>query len=321
MPTSRSNKPSLAITMGDPSGVGPEVTLKSLASPRVLGLADFLVIGDRFVIDRCKIDLGLDLKADLLDLSNVPRRSFSYGKVSPVFGRASMQYIDAALDVIARRRAGGLITAPINKTSVKAAGFKNFQGHTEYLAQETGIEKFAMLFVGPALKVALVTRHIPLKRVAEELNKDAVYNAISLTHRYLKRYFRLKAPRIGVMGLNPHAGEGGSFGDEEKSVISPAIRRASRSIKNIFGPLPADTAFHDALDKKYDALVAMYHDQALTAFKALYFNNGVNMTLGLPFIRTSPDHGTAFDIAGGGAANPESMIEAIILAARLASRK
>jgi len=307
--------------MGDPSGVGPEVTLKSLASPRVKGLANFLVIGDRFVVDRCKIDLGLDLKADLLDLSNVSKRAFSYGKVSPSLGRASMQYVDAALGFIARRRADALVTAPINKFSVTAAGFKNFQGHTEYLAQNSGIKKFAMLFVGPALKIALVTRHIPLKRVAETLNKDAVYNAISLTYRYLKRYFRLQAPRLGVLGLNPHAGEGGLFGDEEKKVISPAIKTASRSIMNIFGPLPADIAFHDALNNKYDALIAMYHDQALAPFKALHFFDGVNMTLGLPFIRTSPDHGTAFDIAGDGIADPTSMIEAIVLAARLASRK
>ena len=168
------------------------------------------------------------------------------------------------------------------------------------------------------MKIALVTRHIALKNVPRELSKMAVYKAIILTHEHLKKYFRIKSPRIGVSGLNPHAGEHGLFGDEERSIIIPAIKTASKRIKGAAGPIPADVIFYEALNGRFDAVVSMYHDQALAVFKALYFRTGVNMTLGLPFIRTSPDHGTAFDIAGRCAADPSSMIEAMKLAAGLA---
>lgn len=306
--------------MGDPSGIGPEVTVKALASSKVKGRANFLVIGDKSVLRRAARSCGVKLSRDILDIPNVPAGSFAHGKLSARFGMAAMRYIDAALEMLLRRKALALVTAPINKSSVRSAGFKDFQGHTEYLAEKSGVKKFTMLFVGPGLKVALVTRHIPLRRVSEILDKNAIHNAILLTNKYLRSYFNIKSPRIGVLGLNPHAGEGGSFGDEEAAVILPAINKASRSVKNIFGPLPADVAFYDALKGKYDAIVAMYHDQALTTFKTLYFNSGVNMTLGLPFIRTSPDHGTAFDIAGKDMADPSSMIEAILLARRLAKK-
>ena len=278
--------------MGDPSGVGPEVTLKALASPKVKGLADFLVIGESVVMKR------------------TPRDSVRYG-------RAAIEYIDTALDLLAKGEADALVTGPVNKYSVRAAGIRDFQGHTEYLARRTGTKKFAMMFVSEDLKVTLATRHLPLKSVPGILNSKGIYDAISLTHRCLKECFGVKAPRIGVMGLNPHAGEAGAFGDEEKRVIMPAIKKAAAVFKNIAGPIPADSAFHDALDNKYDALVAMYHDQGLAPFKMLYFESGVNLTLGLPFVRTSPDHGTAFDIAGKGIADPTSMIEAIRLACRL----
>jgi len=288
---SRSNKPRIVITMGDPSGVGPEVTLKALASPRVKGLADFLVIGEGF------------------------------GRKGASAGRASLEYIDKALDIVCAGEADAIVTAPVNKSSIRKAGFPSFQGHTEYLAERTGTKKFAMMFVGEALKVTLVTRHVALRRVPKALTAALVSDTISLTYKYLKDLFGIKSPRIGVCGLNPHAGEFGAFGTEEAKVITPAIRRCSKTMKNIRGPIPADTAFYDALNKRYDAVVAMYHDQALAPFKMLYFKSGVNLTLGLPFIRTSPDHGTAFDIAGKGIADPSSMIEAIVLACRLVTRQ
>ncbi len=303
--------------MGDPSGVGPEVALKALASPKVKGLADFLLIGDLFVIDKARREMRLRLNAPVLDVANVSDLFFSYGDPTPANGRASIEYLDKALDILKMGKANGLVTAPVNKSAVKASGLKDFQGHTEYLAVRTGVKDYAMMFVGPKLKVTLVTRHVALKRVPESITVDAVYKAIFLTHKYLKEFFKVRHPRIGVAGLNPHAGELGAFGDEEIKVIAPAIKKALRNFKNITGPLPADVLFYDALNGKFDAAVAMYHDQALPAFKMLYFKDGVNLTLGLPFIRTSPDHGTAFNIAGKGIADPGSMIEAIRLACRL----
>ena len=318
MPTSRSNKPAIVLTMGDPAGVGPEVALKALANPKVQGLANFFLVGDGFVIDKVCKDLRIELKANLVDLANVSPATFSYGRPDPIFGKAAIEYTDKALDLIKKKEAGSLVTAPINKASVRAAGFSDFEGHTEYLAQRTQTRNYAMMFVGEDLKVTLVTRHIALKDVPGSVTVEAVYNVIALTHKYLKDYFKISNPRIGVSGLNPHAGEGGAFGDEEIKAISPAIQRAAKDFKAVTGPIPADIIFRDALDKKFDAVIAMYHDQGLAPFKMLYFKNGVNMTLGLPFVRTSPDHGTAFNIAGKGIADPGSMIEAIRLACRLA---
>jgi len=188
------------------------------------------------------------------------------------------------------------------------------------MAGKTGSEEFAMMFVGKNLKITLVTRHIALKDVAGAISRDSICETIRITHEHLIKFFGIKDPRIAVAALNPHASEGGLFGDEEERIIIPAIRKMSCVIKNIHGPIPADAVFYEALKGRFDAVVAMYHDQALAPFKALYFNDGVNLTLGLPFVRTSPDHGTAFDIAGKGIADAASMKEAIKLASRLADR-
>ena len=305
--------------MGDPSGVGPEVTLKALASPKVKGLANFLLIGDRSVIERLKKDMGLVLKERLLDLSNITVRKFAYGRCGARFGRASMQYIDRALELLNDGSADALITAPVNKSAIRLAGYRGFEGHTEYLAQKSGTKDFAMMFVGPRLKIALVTRHIALKEVPAELSVNGIYGTICLAHECLKKYFGIDDPKIAVAGLNPHAGEKGAFGNEEGRIIIPAIKKASRRVKHIVGPVSPDAVFGLALAGRFDCVVSMYHDQALIPFKMLYFDSGVNLTLGLKFIRTSPDHGTAFDIAGKGIANPASMIEAIKLACRLAA--
>jgi len=293
MHTSRSGKPRVVITTGDPSGIGPEVTQKALASPKVKRLADFLVIGDA-------------------------KTSVSSRKSPGICGKLSMQYLDKALRIIAKGEADCLVTAPINKANVRAAGFEDFEGHTEYLAKETLTEDYAMMFVGKRVKITLVTRHIALKDVPAKLTADKIYRHIRLTHRYLSDHFHLKDPKIAVAGLNPHAGEGGIFGREEITVISPAIKKASLSCGKVSGPFPPDVVFGDALSGKFDVVIAMYHDQGLIPFKLLHFKDGVNMTIGLPFVRTSPDHGTAFDIAGKGIADPTSMTEAIILACRLA---
>lgn len=306
--------------MGDPSGVGPEVTLKALANPDVKGLADFFIIGDRRVLAgacrlaRCKPFINI------VDVSEGRRQRFSYGRLTAEAGRASLRYIDTALEMISAGEADALVTAPINKSSIISSGIPEFQGHTEYLAERFAVKKFAMMFVGKKLKLTLVTRHVPFRDIPRILTTEKIYDAIILTCKALKEYFRIASPRICVCGLNPHAGENGAFGTEEKRIIAPAIRKAARSVKNIVGPVSADIAFCEALDGKHDAVIALYHDQGLIPFKMLYFYSGVNMTLGLPFVRTSPDHGTAFDIAGKGIANPESMIEAIRLACKLTKR-
>ncbi|MCX5677774.1 MAG: 4-hydroxythreonine-4-phosphate dehydrogenase PdxA [Candidatus Omnitrophica bacterium] len=320
MPTSRSSKQRIVITMGDPSGIGPEVTLKALASPQIKGLADFIVVGNRFTIEKTSRELGLKFSASLMDIDNVPQEIFRYGKSHPAFGKASIQYIDKALDIIDSDDADSLVTAPINKASINSAGYKGFEGHTEYLAKKTHASNFAMMFVGKELKITLVTRHIALRDLPKKLSEANILSAIELTDRYLKKFFRISAPRIGVAGLNPHAGEGGMFGDEEELVIAPAIKKAAKHVKCLTGPVSPDVIFNMALDGKFDAVISMYHDQALIPFKLLYFNTGVNLTLGLPFVRTSPDHGTAFDIAGKGIADPSSMIEAIKLACRLSGK-
>lgn len=323
MPTSRSNKhrgsgaPDIIITMGDPSGIGPEVAMKSLASPEVRGLANFLLIGDSGVVKRLNKDMGLSLECRFDDMRNVSAAGFVYGKCGAAYGAASMQYIDRALELSAGGRAGALVTAPVNKSAVRMAGYRSFEGHTEYLAGKSHVRDFAMMFVGPGLKIALVTRHIALKDVPAKLSVTGIHRTILLADECLKRDFNIRKPKIAVAGLNPHAGEGGAFGDEEERIIAPAIKKASRSVKGVAGPIPPDAVFAAALAGRFDCVVAMYHDQALVPFKMLYFDNGVNLTLGLPFIRTSPDHGTAFDIAGKGIANPASMIEAIRLACRL----
>lgn len=315
----RLNKPTIAVTMGDPAGIGPEVVLKALASPKIARLANFLLIGDGFVIKKTVRDLKLRLEAPFIDLANVPPESFSYGRIDPACGRAGIEYIDRAIELLKTGEAAALVTGPLNKAAVRAGGLSSFLGHTEYLAAKTHSKSVAMMFTGKLLKVTLVTRHLALKDVARSLSVDKVLKAILLTHRYLQEYFRIDDPSIGVTGLNPHAGEGGAFGSEEETIIAPAVAKAGRSSRRIIGPLPADVAFHDCLNRKFDAVVAMYHDQGLAPFKMLYFADGVNVTLGLPFARTSPDHGTAFDIAGKGTADPSSMIEAIRLACRLAS--
>jgi len=310
-------KKRIVITMGDPAGIGPEVTLKALASPKIKGLADFFVIGDPSIIGETQRRLGLKLRCELIDLSNVPRGEFSFGVSRAIFGKASIEYLDTAVELITNKKADGLVTGPINKSSVRMAGFVDFQGHTEYLAALTGAKEVAMMFVGEKLKITLVTRHIALKSVADLLTSEAISRTIAVTHKGLTQLFGVRHPKIAVAGLNPHAGEGGAFGTEEAAIIVPAIRKASKIIKGIVGPLAPDVIFGDALEGKFDAVVAMYHDQGLIPFKMLYFKTGVNLTLGLPFIRTSPDHGTAFDIAGKGVADPSSMIEAIRLACRL----
>jgi len=322
--------------MGHPAGIGPEVTLKALSDRRLLSEGVFLVIGDRKVLSEViatsrlttrlnpVIPAGRDTRdrvrpgvINLIDLANVPRRSFSFGSAHHSFGKSAIEYIDTAFSLLKAGAGDALVTAPIHKLSAQRSGFR-FAGHTEYLAYLSNTKKFAMMLVGGCLRVVLVTRHIPLKDVSRRLTEAVLCDTIELTYRGLRGLFGIQRPRIGIAGLNPHAGEGGMLGTEER-IIEKAIRKMrARSSAILSGPRSPDIIFHEAYHKKYDAVVAQYHDQGLIPLKMLYFESGVNLTLGLPFIRTSPDHGTALEIAGKDIADPASMKEAIALAVRLA---
>lgn len=294
MRTSNLNKkPLVIITTGDPRGIGPEITAKVLKNKSLSKTADFLTIGGLKTLPYCKIS---------------QRQA----------GRESFQNIKLALKIIrqtTRRKA--LVTAPISKEALKAYG-QDYGGHTELLGDLTVSKDTTMMFCSKRFKVAIVTRHLPLKSVP----KMITFDNILITGRHLafalKKYFKVEKPRIAVAGLNPHAGEHGVLGKEESLVITPAIKILNKSNNFFYGPIPSDVLYHKLYEKEYDAGIFMYHDQALAAFKMLEFNQGVNLTIGLPFIRTSPDHGTAFDIAGKNKADPSSMREAVLLASKLA---
>ncbi|MCX5703410.1 MAG: 4-hydroxythreonine-4-phosphate dehydrogenase PdxA, partial [Candidatus Omnitrophica bacterium] len=293
----------VGITMGDPSGIGPAITSKAV--DKLKGLADFVVIGDEWVFKKAQ---NAKRKAPaspagrqsykFIDLNNVTRQSFSFGKIKAEYGRASIEYLDKALGLVKNREIDCLVTAPISKEAINLAGF-SYSGHTEYLAKNTHTRDFAMMLLNKALRVSLVTRHIPLKDVPAQINKDRISKTIFLTHRALKQIFKIKNPRVVVCGLNPHASDNGIIGKEENRVIKPAIEKLRAKFKiDINGPISSDVAIYQAKEGQYDAVIAMYHDQALIPLKFSADFTGVNMTLGLPFLRTSPLHGTAFDIAG-----------------------
>jgi len=329
-------RPTIGITMGDPCGVGAEVLVKSLADDALRQRARFLVFGfseqlaytaDQLEIDwpflrahhedaRRTSDVVIVLDYDELDMPPImPRGPSRQG------GIASLAFCDGVMDAAATGLIDAIVTAPISKTSWQEAGQKKFPGHTELLADRFKARHVAMMFVAPRLKVVLATIHEPLFELRNKFTIGCVFNPIDLADTALRNWFGVESPRLAVCGLNPHAGEEGRFGDEEKRVISPAILMAAEAGINATGPFPADTVFVKALEGKYDCVVAMYHDQGLIPIKMLAWQDAVNVTLGLPVIRTSPDHGTAFDIAGKGKADPGSMTAAIHLAIDLAQRQ
>lgn len=296
------------ITMGDPSGIGPEIIVKALSSPRVKGLADWTVIGDAFVFSQLSA-LGFQHSAfEFIDLKNVPRKNFKFGKVRAEYGRASWEYLEKALELIKAKKADCLVTCPINKEALKLAG-KDYRGHTEYIAEYFGVKDEVMMLFNQKLRVSLVTQHIPLKDVYKSLSKEKIFKVISGTAKGLARLFGINHPKIAVCGLNPHASDNGAIGEEEKHIIIPAIKKAKDKGILVSGPYPADTLFLKA--EEFDCIIAMYHDQGLIPLKLTGFKDAVNITLGLPFARTSPAHGTAFDIAGKNTASAASLIQAI----------
>ena len=327
-----STLPVIGITMGDPAGIGGEVIIKSLNQKSITSQCRPIIIGDaaylkfltqKFslplkitVIDKIKDRSSLPSGAiPVVDLENLKTQKIKFGICNADYGKASYEYILEGIKLASAGIVDALVTAPINKESFFKAGIP-YAGHTEVLAHMTKTKKIAMMLVGKKLRVVLATRHIPLKNVARELTKEKILTAIELAYNTGK-YFNIPNPRIGVCGLNPHSGEGGTMGDEEIEIIIPAIKKSKEAGINVSGLYASDTIFHKAIKRQYDFIIAMYHDQGLIPLKTLYFDEGVNVTLGLPFVRTSPDHGTAYDIAGKGIASSKSMQEAIKLAVKM----
>ena len=319
--------------MGDPAGIGPEVIAKALANPTLQNVCRTLVIGSVPVMERTIKALKLKLSVvpiqghettpppkgtiAVLDPLDTPLGKFAQGRASAETGAAAVAFIKKAVELAQLTCIDGIVTAPINKEAMNMAGYQ-YPGHTELLADLTKARESGMMIVGGPLRIMFVTTHVAIKDLPSRLTQDNIGKGIRLAHLALTTLFGVKRPKIGVAALNPHAGEHGLFGDEEARVILPATRRAQRQGILASDPLPADTLFGKAAKGEYDGIVALYHDQGLIPLKLVAFGTCVNLTVGLPIIRTSVDHGTAFDIVGKGIADPGSLIEAVTLAATIA---
>jgi 4-hydroxythreonine-4-phosphate dehydrogenase len=308
----------IGITLGDPTGIGPEIIVAALASAPAEYRARCVVYGDRGPLERGAHVLGLALP-DVTIVGVGAGDAAVAGQPDVRSGAAQVGYLETAVAAAKRGEHAALVTAPISKSWARRGGFQ-FLGHTEMLAARLGASDVAMFFVGPKLKVALATVHRPLVEVVTELSTERVRAVIELVAASLAKDFGLAAPRIGVVGLNPHAGEDGLLGDEDEEVIAPALVTPCGTAV-LSGPLVPDAAFRDHLHGRYDAVVAMYHDQGLIPVKLVDFEESVNVTLGLPIVRTSPDHGTAYDIAGKGVARAVSMERALALAFEMLDRR
>jgi len=319
----------IALTIGEPGGIGPEVAIKAAISPEVVSNCHPIIVGKKSIIQRALRLLNLPLKlrtisspksitkrSGTIDIIDIQEEGhYKEGQPSKGGGLISYLCIERAVKLALSGEVYGLSTAPISKASLKLAGLP-WPGHTEMLAELTSTKDYAMMLVGGGLRVILVTIHTSLRSVPNLLTKKNIFRTILLAKRACLM-FGIETPEIAVSGLNPHAGESGMFGTEEAELIKPAIERAGAEGISVSGPYPPDTIFYKALKGEFDIVVCMYHDQGLIPIKLLAFESGVNITVGLPIIRTSPDHGTAFDIAWRGVANPSSMIEAVKLAVTL----
>ncbi len=340
-------KPILAITMGDPAGIGPEIILMALNHEDTYNKCRPLVTGDAEVMAFVAKQLNSNLKihsienvteakfefgtVDVIDLKLIDMHSFEQGKVSIQCGNAAFQSVVKAIDLAMNGEVDGTVTAPLNKEALNLAGH-HFDGHTEIYAHFTNTKKYAMLLADDFLRVIHVSTHVPLRKACELVKKERIVDVTELISDACMQ-FGIKNPRIGIAGLNPHASDGGLFGDEEEQEIIPAVKELKARGFNVEGPVPPDTLFAKAKCGKYDGCVAMYHDQGHIPFKVVGFNwnretgmmstaKGVNITLGLPIIRVSVDHGTAFDVAGKGIASPDAMLLSIDYATKMAlSRK
>jgi 4-hydroxythreonine-4-phosphate dehydrogenase len=327
--------PRIAITMGDPAGIGPEIVLKAVTEPEVLGCCQPLIIGDAQLLDRTARTLRLAGAFTVIrqhqvwpEVSPAPliysldniNGNIELGVESGAAGKASAEYIEAAVELCQQGVAQAICTAPINKKAIFLGGY-SFPGHTEFLAHLTGTKDFAMAFVAGNLRIVLLSTHVPLAQAIRLVERERLVHIIHLAHFELQRW-GLNKPRLAVAALNPHGAEGGLFGVEEATEILPAVQECqAQGLIDVSGPFSADTVFLRASRGEFDAVIACYHDQAMIPVKCLSFGEAVNVTLGLPFIRTSVDHGTAFDIAGKGIAEHSSLVAAIKLAAALSHKE
>jgi 4-hydroxythreonine-4-phosphate dehydrogenase len=329
-------RPLVAVTMGDPAGIGPEVVIRALTDENLPRDVRIIVVGSRGLLEeragRFSLPFGLRSVAEpeecqqtaglpaLYEPEGLELSGLELGVASPRGGRASLAYIDQAVDWALAGRVEALVTGPINKEALSLAGCA-YPGHTELLASRTGSRRATMMLVGGGLRVALATTHVPLRRVAGLLSTERLVTTIQVTDEALREWFGVSGPRIAVCALNPHAGDGGRLGTEDATTVAPAVAEARAKGVTCEGPLPADALFYHAKQGRYDAVVALYHDQGLIPVKLLAFEQAVNVTLGLPIIRTSVDHGTGYDIVSRGVASCQSLVEAVKLAAAFIKRR
>ncbi len=327
--------PLIGITMGDLSGIGPEIIVKALSDPSIFDICRPVVIGDpQPIAKNLGQESGISAREiqrpfeargqagviDIIPVSRLKKDSTMPGKPSVEGGKAMVEYILRAVMLAKDGEIEAFVTCPISKVLMHEAGYP-YDGHTELIASLTGSPDYVMMLAGKKLRVSLVTTHCALRDVPSLLSLQKIYKTIVITFTALRDDFGIKNPHIAVAGLNPHAGEGGLFGKEEEKLIKPAIQKAASEGFVAEGPFPPDTVFYRAVANSHDAVVAMYHDQGLIPLKLLHFSDAVNITLGLPVVRTSVDHGTAYDIAGKGVADPSSLKAAIKMAAEVAKRR
>ncbi len=314
------NPPVIGITIGDPAGIGPEIVVRALAHETIPASVSPVVIGDRWVLERAmdatgiRLEFGSSGQPRLIDLANVDHR-LQWGKIQATAGAAAAQFIERAVQKALAGRLDAMATAPINKEALWRAGYRHL-GHTEMLADLTHSDDPLTMFQVRGLRIFFLTRHLSLREALDQITRERITSMLPRIDNELKR-LGVARPRIAVAALNPHAGEGGALGREDQDEIAPAVEDARARGIQVQGPVPADSVFAQVLEGRYDAVVSLYHDQGHIAAKTLDFHGAVSVTLGLPFIRTSVDHGTAFDIAGRGIAKADSMIAAILAAGDL----
>ncbi|MCB2227262.1 MAG: 4-hydroxythreonine-4-phosphate dehydrogenase PdxA [Desulfarculaceae bacterium] len=308
--------PRIAVTLGDPAGVGPEIVARLCHDISIREQAELVVVGQEELLAAGARACGLSLPVVEIVETGEPVE-ITPGQPSAASGRLAGAFVERALELVQSGQADAMATAPISKEALQAAGYPD-TGHTTLLARKTGTERPVMMLAGDKLKVVLVTIHKALREVPGLITRKAILHTALITDQAFREQLGVPLPRLAVCGLNPHAGEGGIFGDEEKAIIGPAVEELKAAGVDAVGPLPPDTVFWRAAQGEFDVVVCMYHDQGLIPLKLLHFDDGVNVSLGLPIIRTSVDHGTAYDLAGTGKANPASMIAAVKMAARMA---
>lgn len=327
-------KPVIGLSLGDINGIGPEVVIKTLADDRLLDMITPVVYGSAKVLSYYRKAMRLNdfnyhqvsnedrFHPDKVNVVNCWQEmmDINMGQETPEGGKAALLALQKAAQHLQEGKIEGIVTAPINKNNIQNDEFR-FPGHTEFFTETFKAKDSLMLLCSGNLRVGVVTGHIPLNSVSSQLTKEKLRSKLNILEKTLKQDFNIGKPRIAVLGLNPHAGEGGLLGTEEQDIIIPLIKELKEKGKLIFGPLPADGFFGTRQQEKFDGILAMYHDQGLIPFKSLAFESGVNYTAGLPIVRTSPDHGTAYDIAGKNVASEQSMREALFLACDIVRRR